>query len=351
MCRGCSSFLLVMWLSSAILCWEVAANDGPVSSVRGVSFAYREAVGLGWTEGVVRRDPSDVIRVGEMYYVYYSKVDQKELPANKRHLRNSGYAATVWCATSSDGVHWRERKEVLGLGQTGTWDSFGVFTPNILKYDGAYWLYYTGVQPTPGRRDGTFENNSENDVTAIGVARGDTPLGPFCRVSGHPVLTTSPQPADFDSYRVDDACLLVREGKIWLYYKGRCRLHGRTGPSTTKMGVAVSDAPTGPFTKLNGGRPVQDSGHEVQIWPFGPGVMSLVSPTGPNGRTLQYAPDGLHFRIVLSRLQAQPRAPGMYRPELTNPDIEPGLPTWGIDMGLGKSPFLRRFECRWKRAD
>jgi hypothetical protein len=109
------------------------------------------------------------------------------------------------------------------------------------------------------------------------------------------------------------------------------------------MGVAVAQQPDGPFVKQNDGRPVQDSGHEVQIFRCGGGVMSLVSPTGPKGRTLQYAPDGLHFEAI-AQVVTPPAAPGLFRPELTDPEAEAQAPYWGVSMHNGPGTIgLRRF--------
>ena len=51
----------------------------------------------------MRRDPSDVIKVGDLFYVWYSK--GKISP---------GYDATLWYATSPDG------KTKKGSGRNGT---------------------------------------------------------------------------------------------------------------------------------------------------------------------------------------------------------------------------------------
>jgi beta-xylosidase len=134
-----------------------------------------------------------VIKVGDTYYVYYTKV--------------YGRAAGCW----------------------GTFDSQATFTPNILFAEGKYWLYYTGIKPTPGNEKGEFENNSTTDITALGLAVADSPDGPFIRVSENPILKVSPEPEKFDSYRIDDASLLYRNDLYWLYYKGRSRVHGKGG--------------------------------------------------------------------------------------------------------------------------
>ncbi|SIS83030.1 hypothetical protein SAMN05421766_104224 [Zobellia uliginosa] len=106
------------------------------------------------------------------------------------------------------------RGHALGLGREGEFDSQSVFTPNSLTCDGRYHLYYTGVKPTPGNKDHIFENNSVNDITAIGLAVADHPTGPFKRVENNPIHEISQTPEAFDSYRIDDAKVLVRDDKI-----------------------------------------------------------------------------------------------------------------------------------------
>jgi hypothetical protein len=60
----------------------------------------------------------------------------------------------------------------------------------------------------------------------------------------NPILKTSDDTTAFDSMRVDDACLLVREGKYWLYYKGR---QWNNSPANTRMGVAIAAKPGGTY--------------------------------------------------------------------------------------------------------
>ncbi|RME96609.1 MAG: xylosidase [Verrucomicrobia bacterium] len=300
--------------------------------------------GLEAESGVTRRDPSDVIRWRGRYYVWYTKTSHGF----------SGYNATIWYATSEDGRHWRERGEALGRGEAGSWDAYSVFTPNILKAAGRYWLFYTGVRPTPGNPEGRFENNSTTDVTAIGVAVADTPEGPFRRVHPGPVLTVAEDPEAFDSYRVDDACLVVLDGRYWLYYKGRSRRYGAQGPLHTRMGVAVAERPEGPFRK-HPANPLTRGGHEVLVWPERGGVMTLLSAHGPDGRTLQFAPDGVHFRIV-GRVGADyPKAPGGFRAgDFADVREQPGGLSWGVCMNPGNArrgvwPHLLRFDVEWRK--
>jgi hypothetical protein len=302
----------------------------------GLVFTYDTVSGIGHEPGCTRRDPSDVIRVGDTWYVWYTKV----------YGRSPGYWGTVWYATSEDEGHtWQEKGEALGTGADGSFDSQSTFTPNILYAEGKYYLFYTGVKPTPGRTDGVFENNSTNDFTAIGVAESDSPDGPFRRLhEGKPCLAVSREENAFDSYRIDDAVLLVREGKYWLYYKGRNLQHGREGPGKTMMGVAFAESPEGPYTRYEN-NPILDQSHEVMVWKQGKGVACLASISS----TFEYAHDGLDFTSAALNLDIpkdnRPKAPGAFRPDLVERKSGRDGLTWGISMVQnGDEAYL----IRWK---
>ncbi|NND07634.1 MAG: family 43 glycosylhydrolase [Saprospiraceae bacterium] len=299
------------------------------------SFSYSDISGIGVDSVYNRRDPSDVIKVGNMYYVWYSRMDSPITP---------GYWATIWYATSEDEGHtWKEQGMALGLGEEGAFDSHSVFTPNILAHNGKYYLYYTAVKPTPGNLNKKFENNSTNDFTAIGVSVADSPDGPFRRIRNNPVIAHSEVSSDFDSYRADDASMLVRDGKIWLYYKGRCIEHGKEGPRLTEMGVALANTPDGPFVKMGN---LLDRGHEVLIWREGEGVACLASLS----QSINYAEDGLQFSMRYDSLKAIPKAPGLYRPHLEHGNPNVGIPGWGIAMkGRKGLTYLLRYEMNIKK--
>ncbi len=299
--------------------------------VRKVTFTYQEITGIGPDDIHNRRDNSDIIEVEGTYYIWYTKMNSPE---------TAGYWGTVWYATSKDEGHtWQEQDMALGLGGDGEFDSHSVFTPNILTYRGKYYLYYTGVKPTPGNAKKEFENNSETDITAIGLAVANSPEGPFVRVQNNPILEISEVPEDFDSFRIDDASLLVKDEKIWLYYKGRSFIHGKLGPGKTQMGVAYAVRPEDPFKKHDG--PLLDKSHEVLIWSKDGGVASLASINA----TINFAPDGEHFSVVQNGLKNIPIAPGLYRPHLEDGNPESVIPGWGIALkGKKGQTYLVRFE-------
>ncbi len=304
-----------------------------------VSFEYDEVSGIGFEKDVSRRDPSDVIREGDQYYIWYTRIPATT-DGKKTALYNSGYYGTIWYATSTDGYAWTEKGMALGPGKRGTFDSHAVFTPNILKYGGKYYLYFTGVRPTPGHGDNAFANNSETDITAIGIAVSDHPDGPFERLGDAPILTIGDEEAEFDSYRIDDAALVIRDNAIWMYYKGRSRIHGQSGPGKTQMGVAFAAKPEGPYSKYE--RPLVDKTHEVLIWNQNGGIASL----GSLSRSISLASDGLNFSPVQEELVQLPHAPGLFRPHLTDASTKQ-LPGWGIAHSVRDGDvYLVRFEMR-----
>lgn len=284
-------------------------------------FTYTPILG-GYEEGITRRDPSPVIKVKSLYYVWYSR--STEGP--------SGYYADIWYATSTDGIDWVEQGEAIGKGNIGAWDENGVFTPTILVADGRYYIFYTAV-PKP------FSQENPPTPTAIGIASADSPDGAWGKFCGNPVLKTGSQ-GRWDSGRVDDSCLIVRDRKYWLYYKGR---QLGLSPAETKMGLAIADNPTGPYIK-HSANPVVSSGHEVCVWPHKDGVAALMAPVGPEGSTVQYSSDGINF-APKARI-APPSAPGPYRTDsFATVSYGEGI-TWGICQNhREKRPFLMRFDC------
>ncbi|XMO85389.1 family 43 glycosylhydrolase [Algibacter sp. AS12] len=321
--------MLVSFLTSCNLTKKSKIlSEDIVTAMEPIKFSYQEITGIGKDALYNRRDNSDIIKIGDTYYIWYSRMDSPI---------TSGYWATIWYATSTDKGHtWKEQGMALGLGAEGEFDSHSVFTPNILVFKGKYYLYYTGVKPTPGSVSKKFEGNSTTDITAIGLAVADSPHGPFVRVVSNPILEISPNTADFDSFRIDDASMLVRGNKIGLYYKGR---QWEKSPRETKMGVAYANHPAGPFEKEDGY--LLDKSHEVLIWNTGGGILSLASINS----TLNFSTDGQYFSVLQDSLKHIPKASGLYRPNLEDGNPETEIPGWGIAMKSGKGfTYLLRFE-------
>ena len=280
-------------------------------------------------DGFNRRDNSDIIKVGDLYYVWYSKMNQRLEPT----------ISNIWYATSPDGHDWTEKGQCLTTGKAGEWDDRYVYTPGILVAKGKYYLFYT-AQSTVPRKVQDFDGN----YRGIGLAVSDSADGPWKKLPSNPVLLPSDNVEDFDSHVVDDSCLIVRDGKYWLYYKGR---QIGKGPTETKMGVAIAEKPEGPYVK-NSSNPLAAGGHEVLVWPEGKGVAALVGMK--LGKEvpfyLMYADDGLNFKKTGEIPNANsPWAPGAYRPEAFTDSEKGETIRWGLHIG-GERPdlFLERFD-------
>ncbi len=292
-----------------------------------LTVSYYDLEGIGAEEGVMRRDPSDIIKVNNLYYVWYTKGNI-----------SSGYDGTVWYATSPDGQNWTEQGMALAKGKPGTWEGESVFTPNIMVAEGKYWLFYSGVSKK-------FKQPYSPD-TKIGIAVSDSPDGPWERLATNPALSNSDNLEDFDSHLVDDACLVVRDGKYWFYYKGR---QMGKGPGKTKMGVAIADKPEGPYIKYEG-NPIIGGNHEVLVWPEGTGVAAMIGTTGPPElvRSVLYAEDGIHF-VKTHNVVNGPVGGGAYRPNNFADNGKAERIEWGVEIQGKKGflPFIHGFKLSW----
>jgi hypothetical protein len=293
---------------------------------------YAEVTGIGYEEGVYRRDNSNVIEVDGYYYVYYNKG-----PAWNHFLTE--WRGSVWAARSSDGFRWEEMGEMIPTGPEGEWDGWSAYCPNILKAkDGSYFLYYTG-QP---------ENQQAETRIHIGVGISKSPEGPFEKYGNGPIFSPTGDENEFDGFRVDDASVIPRAGEYWMYYKGRGT---HASVCETKIGLAVSDTPVG-LWRRHEHNPVVEEGHEIMVWPHGTGVAIYAHYCRGSGNNqfgdFYYAEDGVHFRkefgIAADQKGGWPRNPGGYFPDCYD-DPENGWGgTWGISfMPANGSEYLTRF--------
>ncbi len=349
----CQHFLilLLLSLSSGLAAQDTVRLSAAMQRFQGddsenefyTRFRYQPVNGLGYENGVNRRDASSIIKVGDVYYVWYTR---------NRDSRYSWLNADIWYATSTDGINWTEMGPAVERGPKGSWDDFSVFTTNILVTEGKYYLTYQA-------RTFTEQRN------VIGMAKADSPDGPWQKLPD-PILRTTPdgkyrdehkpgysnwqdfiEEGSWDSGAVHDPGILIRKGKYWLYYKGH--KIGEKMFADSKIGVAVSDYPEGPYEKhtLN---PVLNSGHEVWMWPYKSGVASLVDWAGPEKGTVQYTEDGVNFE-VMTALEDIPPAGGAYiADKFDDPEDGQGF-TWGIcHYGMSDWNFLLRFDCDMKQG-
>ena len=274
---------------------------------------------LAYEEGVVRRDPSAMIMENGKYYVWYSKStgptqgfggdmeNEKVFPWDR---------CDIWYATSADGWTWKEEGVAVARGKKGAYDDRSVFTVEIMKWNGKYYLCYQTVQ-------GVYNVRVKEKV---GMAWSNSPDGPWTKLDA-PVLAPAEngvwkgtednrflveKKGDFDSHKTHDPCILPYKGKFYLYYKGEQMGEEITfGGRQIRHGVAIADNPLGPYVK-SPYNPISNSGHEICVWPYNGGIASLITTDGPEKNTIQWAPDGINFEIMAS-IQGAPHAIGLNR--------------------------------------
>ncbi len=297
--------------------------------------------GLGHQPEVGRLDPSDVIRIGERHFVFYTKIRKRE-PLFPDSLRGM-----IWYATSEDGgFDWRERGVALQHGKEGRFDARGVSDPTaILEPDGAVLVYYTGVGPTLNVR---LESANTVHRTHLGVARlrfdesGEL-LGARRLLDGNPVLNPLQRKTRrFDSLRIEGPSVIRFDEQLFLYYRGRAypEVNDRSA-----MGLAACRTPDEPFVRQNDGWPVLPSAEDLCLLPYRGGLLALQTQSP---RTLWWSEDGVHFGPTIARVEGLLNDPGLYRPtegfiEALEGEGEP--PIWGLHVArVTPEPFLERFE-------
>lgn len=300
----------------------------------------------------VRRDPSAVIKVGDIYYVYYTKgLRFSDGPVKKDAPWDQ---CDLWYATSKDGRHWEEQGMAVARGPAGRFDAQSVFTPEVLAHGGAYYLVYQAA-PSP-YNDRTFN--------VVGMAVAERPEGPWKKLD-EPILRPTPngmwmkEPAtgriphkvgDFDSHKVHDPCLLHYKGKFYLYYKGQRVGENRYwGHREIMWGVAIADRPEGPYVKSEY-NPVTNTGHEVCVWKYKGGIALIHTVDGPEAKTVQWSPDGINFELM-STVKNTPEALGLYRSDEHDKSPAEGV-RWGLCHKYGDGPsreswnYMQRFDVK-----
>lgn len=314
-------------------------EDNPLFS----SFKYTKVEGLDYNnhDGTVsRRDPSKIVKVADTYYMWYTKRDticpprgaencSDEIPSTDWDL------AEIWYATSIDGFTWQEqgvavtRPEKPGLG----WRS--VSTPDILVWQGKYYLYYQAFMEASGLK---------GDHCPVTMSVADNPDGPW-QPCGE-IVVPNGEPGSWDQFSIHDPYLLVYQDKIHLYYKSA---YGDRPEYLVGNGLAIAESPFGPFEKhpLN---PILNSGHETTYFPFKEGIAAFAIRNGNESNSIQYSSDGVNFSLA-SVTSMMPVAAGPYVPEaFTNSGFATGI-QWGMSHFADKKDpttkhsFIARFDC------
>ncbi|XOQ44550.1 MAG: Alpha-1,3-L-neoagarobiase F / Alpha-1,3-L-neoagarobiose hydrolase, family GH117 [Clostridium sp.] len=319
-------------------------------------FRLSDVEGIGYEENVHRRDPSSVLKIGDLYYVWYTKSVGESVGFHTGDDNAKVFPwdqSEIWYAVSKDGYKWEERGPAVQRGEPGSYDDRSVFTPEVLEYEGKYYLVYQTVQSPYRVR--SFEN--------IAMAKSDSPDGPFVKLP-EPILCPTKdgewegdedncflvkKKGSFDSHKVHDPLLLPFRGKFYLYYKGEPmgeELY--MGGRETKWGVAIADKIEGPYIRSEY-NPITNSGHETCLWKYNGGIAAFLTTDGVEKNTLQFAEDGINFEIK-AVIKGGPEAAGPFRDVESKDNPLQGM-KWGLCHDVsGKWGYIRRFDLdEWQK--
>lgn len=310
------------------------------------NFKYTPLEGFDYNNGdgtLSRRDATKIIRVNGKYYVWYTRRESKYPPRDTKIVTDSIPSrdwdlADIWYATSEDGFTWEEQGVAVPRLEKPFPGWRSVSTPDILHWQGKYYLYYQAYTQMPGGP------GTKGDDCPVACSISDSPDGPW--IPSNKIIIENGTEGAWDQFVIHDPYALIYKDKVYVYYKGE--MGGQ--PKVRAQGLAISDHPLGPFIKhpLN---PIINSGHETSLFPFREGIAALVSRHGLEHNTIQYAPDGVNFEIAaISSLF--PIAPGAYVPDAFLDNGNGRGITWGlchfrnIKLAEGKShSMLARFDC------
>ena len=149
--------------------WYATSEDGFTWEEQGVAVKRPHKPVPGWRSVAT----ADILKFKGKYYLYYQAFE--EAPGTRGDYCPIG----VSYADSPDGP-WTTSKEVaVALGAEGEWDQFAVQDPTPLVRNGEIYIYYKAAF-----------NRPNTVFVALGLATGDTPLGPFKKHPLNPVMNS-----------------------------------------------------------------------------------------------------------------------------------------------------------------
>mgnify|MGYP000856504958 CR=1 FL=1 len=200
----------------------------------------------------VQKDDND-----GLYHMIFSK-----WPKEKGHLAWVTDSVLGYAVADKPEGPYRYIKELMVGSGGDNWDADVIHNPTMIKFDGKYYLYYTGNKGGGEEQQGISEDADNHMPVSgdahwwahrnnqrIGVAVADHPAGPWKRFDKPCIDVT---PGSWDHLMVSNPTVTIGPGnKVYMVYKGVGQGELPKGGAVV-CGVAVADHPLGPFQKVKG---------------------------------------------------------------------------------------------------
>ena len=141
------------------------------------------------------------------------------------------------------------------------WDGHSTFNPQIKKYKGKYYMFYTGsTHPFEDFKKGELTLDSKWCIVGrsnkrVGVAVSNSLNGPWKRMDT-PLLETEPN--SFYSFLTSNPTMVINDdGSVLMIFKARAYEGIQHGAMS--LGIASAKTITGPYKVLNNNKPVFDA--------------------------------------------------------------------------------------------
>jgi len=140
------------------------------------------------------------------------------------------------------------------------WDGRSTFNPQVQKYNGKYYMFYTGsTHPfeEPNKKD--FDLYSKWCIVGfknkrVGIAVADNVNGPWKRFD-KPIIDVEPN-TFYSFYTSNPTAVIHKDGSVLVMFKGRPHVGNNFG--NMSLGVAYAKNIFGPYTVLNTKQPIFD---------------------------------------------------------------------------------------------
>ena len=148
-------------------------------------------------------------------------------------------------------IHVMGPSPAIVPGDKDAWDGWILENCDIFKDDFTYYWFY--------HARGTEELYPKG--YRVGVATAPTPLGPWTKYEGNPILDYGAD-GSWDDESVDCVCIMKEgranlragEGAYYMWYSAG-------GPTGRHIGLATASSPLGPWTKHKGNPVIEDFGY------------------------------------------------------------------------------------------